>query len=81
MWPGTGRRRCRIAGLTTNPSLQLRGSGSGRCVETATGRLPAKPSSRDWVCRCDFFENFKRTGLLAVLPEIFEESAAEDPES
>ena len=68
-------------GLTMNPGLQHRGSGSGRCVETATGRFPAKPSSRDLVSRCDFSENCKRTGLVAVLPAIFGESAAGDPES
>ena len=41
MWPGTGRRRRRIVVLTLDPGLQLRGSGSGRCVETATGTFRA----------------------------------------
>ncbi len=81
MWPGTGRRRCRIVGLSMDPSPQLRGSGPGRCVETATGRFPAKPSARDWVSRCDFSENCKETGLLAVLHAIFGKSAAGDLES
>ncbi len=62
-------------------SLHLWGSGSGRCAETSTGRLPAKPSTRGWVSCRAFFENWKGTGLLAVLHPIFKESAAGDPES
>ncbi len=81
MWPGTGRRERRIVGLAMDPGPQLRGSGSGRCVETATGHFPAKPSSRDWVSWRDFRENCKGTGRPAVLPAIFAESAAGDPES
>ncbi len=81
MWPGTGRRKRCIVALAMNLSRQLQGSGSARCVETASGRFPAKPSARDWVSRRDFFENCKGAGLLAALPAIFGESAAGDPES
>ena len=57
MWLGTSRRRRRIVGLTMDPSLHRWGSGSGRCVETSTGRLPAKPSDETAVLvtvRIDF---------------------------
>ena len=81
MWLACESQEVPHRGSHDGSSLQHRGSGSGRCVETSTGRFPAEPSARDWVFRRDFFEKREGTGLLAVLRPFFEKSAAEDPES
>ncbi len=82
MWPGSGRRKCRIVVLTTDPSLLASGAAARSAAwRPSHGFRRFSASGRAWASGRDFLPNFAGTGLLAVLRPISKKSAAWGPGS